>query len=252
MSFNTTSSSSWTPDPTSSDFSSSLTSSPTVLPTGNPTGNGTISAHSSQKGLSNGAVAGVGIGCAVAGALLAIIAFALFTRSRTRRPNDNSNIAYQKTPHAASSRDFDSKSASVVPLVDIPIERADDSQIKKSLLDLNELINQHVENHYHNHTFVGNQADLERELSKCGFHKGGSESAGYMTSVLIDSRTRGAGIRKLIAYVILVHSQPNSAETTSLLPGSISGISRAILQVKRRPGEEQGKFPKTRRTASKF
>ena len=241
MGDNSTWSSSSTP---TSDSFSSPTPSPTSLIAGNSTTNGTLPAHSSSKGLSNGAVAGVGIGCAVAGAVLALIAFALFARSRKRRPNDISNIVYQKTPQAKSSGDFESKSTSVIPLVDIPIECADDSQIKKSLMDLNELINQHVENHYHNHAFVGQPADLERELSKCGFNKGGSESAAYMTSVLIDPRTRGAGIRKLIAYVILGHSQPNSPESLSLLPGSISGLSRAMLQVRRRPGEEQGKFPK--------
>jgi len=232
--------------PTSFETPTSFASSspvPTTVTTGNGTTNGTISPlHTVHKGLSNGAAAGVGIGCAIGGAILALIAIALFTQCRKRRPNDISNIAYQNTPQAKASDDYESKSTSVIPLVDVPIERADDSQIKKSLTDLNELINQHVENHYHNQTFTGQPAGLERELSKCGFNGAGSESAGYMASILIDPRTRGAGIRKLIAYVILAHSQPNAPKLLSLLPGSISGVSRAMLQVRRRPGEEQGKY----------
>lgn len=233
--------------------SSNVTPSPTpdltsVPPIGTPSStldstsassNGTTTGHSNSKGVSNGAAAGIGIGCAVAGAVIAIIIFALFTRSRKGRRNI-SNGTYENTLQKESG-DVDYKSANVISMTEIPLERADDSQIKKSMTDMNELIDQHVLNHYHNQPFQGQQIDLEMAVSNCGLDGAGDMSTGYMASVLINPRTRSAGIRRLIAYVILEHSQPGADESTSLLPGNIAGVSRTMLQGKRRPGEEQGK-----------
>lgn len=223
--------------------SSSPTISPTSISGGNSTTNSTrppaVVAHNDR--LSDGAVAGVAIGCAIAGAILALIVFGLVLRSRKERSNHASSIAYETTPRGQSV-DVDSKSAMMTPMTDMTLERADDSQIKKSMMDMNELINQHVENHYHNQSFSGSQADLERELMRCGFNGASDLSAGFMTSVLINPRTRAAGVRRLIAYVIIRHSQPSAEESVLLLPGSIAGVSRAMLQVKRRAGEEQGKL----------
>jgi hypothetical protein len=189
--------------------------------------------------VSNGAAAGIGIGCAVAGAVIAVIIFALFTRSRRGRRNISNNT-YENTLQKESG-DVDYKSANVISMTDIPLERADDSQIKKSMTDMNELIDQHVLNHYHNQPFHGQQIDLEMAVANCGLDGVGDLSTGYMASVLMNPRTRSAGIRRLIAYIILEHSQPGADESTSILPGNITGVSRTMLQVKRRPGEEHGK-----------
>jgi hypothetical protein len=188
--------------------------------------------------VSNGAAAGIGIGCAVAGAVIAVIIFALFTRSRRGRRNISNN-SYENTLQKESG-DADYKSTNVISMTDIPLERVDDSQIKKSMTDMNELIDQHVLNHYHNQPFHGQQIDLEMAVSNCGLDGVGDLSTGYMASVLMNPRTRSAGIRRLIAYAILEHSQPGADESTSLLPGNIAGVSRTMLRVKRRPGEEHG------------
>jgi len=220
---------------TSTSVSSAVeTASATLDPTSIPS-----SGTSSRKGVSDGAAVGIGIGCAVAGAVIALVIFALFTRSK-RGKRSISSSTYENTLQKGSG-DVEYKSTNIISMTDIPLERADDSQIKKSLTDMNELIDQHVVNHYHNQPFHGQQAALEGGLSKCGLGEGGELNTGQMASVLVNPRTRSAGIRRLIAYVVLENSQPGANELTSLLPGNIAGVSRTMLQVKRRAGEEHGK-----------
>jgi hypothetical protein len=124
---------------------------------------------------------------------------------------------------------------------DIPLERADDSRIRKYMQDLNELILQHVENHYHGGNFQSRPDDLKRDLITCGYGDLTEPSAEALSNLLCSPATRSTAIRHLIASVILHHIEFKSDPETSLLPAHIAGFCQAMLRVKRTPGEEESK-----------
>ena len=178
--------------------------------------------------LSNRAVVGIGIGTAFAGAFLALLGASIFftrlRRERQRRSHKGLN------PSLASTQ-----------LNDIPMERADDSTIRKWMQDLNELIHQHVENHYHDEESHDHPDDLKRKLGKCGFTDLTEPSAQRLAILLISPRTRYTAIRNLIASIIFRHINVESDPEVALLPDYMLSFAKAILGTKRRPGEEGGK-----------
>ncbi len=134
----------------------------------------------------------------------------------------------------------------MIALEDIPLERADDSRIRKSMQDLNELIHQHVENHYHMRHFQGRSDHLMRKLMTCGYTDGTEPSAQSLAVLLINPGTRGTAIRQIIASIIIRHIDLNSEAETSLLPGHILAFYQAISKRKRLRGEEEGQPAQTR------
>jgi hypothetical protein len=125
---------------------------------------------------------------------------------------------------------------------DFPLERADDSQIRKFMQDLNELIHQHVENHYHKRKIEGRAEDLKRELVNCGYSDRTEPSAQALSVLLNTPATRNTAIRQLIGSVIMHHIELKSDPETSLLPGHIAGFCQATLKVKRSPADEGKQF----------
>lgn len=118
-------------------------------------------------------------------------------------------------------------------------QRADDSQLKKGLQDLNEIIDQHVENHYHNKPFEGNHGALERRLVECGY----TSDIAEVTAILVNPQTRFAGIRQLIAKVIIGNTDLKARSDLSLLPPQIAAFFSSIPPVERQSGSEDGRLP---------
>jgi hypothetical protein len=133
-------------------------------------------------------------------------------------------------------------SNSIVALADIPLDPADDSQIRNHMQDLYELIHQHVENHYSTRNFQGRPEDLRRELAKCGWSDQTEPSAQTIASLLINPVTRRVAIRHVIAWIILQHVDLESSPETSLLSTHIIASGQAILKIKRTPGEQEGRI----------
>jgi hypothetical protein len=121
------------------------------------------------------------------------------------------------------------------------LERADDSQIRKSMQDLNELIDQHVENYYHLHVFEGSQGSLERRLVECEY--GLDLSVEEMVSILKNPKTRFAGIRQLIATIIVKNINFKAGVEVSLLSSKIAAFCNSMPPIERQPGCEEGMYP---------
>jgi hypothetical protein len=199
------------------------------------------------KGVPTGTVVGVGLGSALAGAfLVSLVIFIFLRRLRKSRPageNSWQSDADHKGNFGGPSTGK-GVSTSVVALEDIPLDPADDSQIRKSMQDLYELIHQHVENHYSSRSFQGRHEDLRRELEKCGWSDRTEPSTETIVSLLINSTTRRVAIRHIIAWVILQHVDLRSSPEMSLLPNHILASGQAMLKIKRTPGEQEGRiFP---------
>lgn len=199
-----------------------------------------------SKGVSTGAVVGVGIGTALAGAFLALLGLWLFLRrsQRSRRAGGNSSLSLgDHVGKFGGAKNGIGKgvSTSIVALDDMPFDPADDSQIRKSMQDLYELIHQHAENHYSARNFEGRREHLRHELAKGGWNDRTEPSAQTLASLLVNPVTRRVAIRHIIAWVILQHIDLKSSPDTSLLPAHIIASGQALLKIKRTPGEQEGK-----------
>lgn len=199
-----------------------------------------------SKGVPTGTVVGVGFGTAIAGAFLALlVAWISLRRSRrSRRAGENSWVGEPDHLGKFGGRKDSSIGkgvSSIIALEDIPLNPADDSQIRKSMQGLHELIYQHVENHYSSWSFQGRREDLARELARGEWNDQTDPSAQTIASLLINPGTRRAAIRHIITWVILQHVDLKSDPETSLLPAHIVASGQAMLKVKRTPGEQEGK-----------
>jgi hypothetical protein len=132
-------------------------------------------------------------------------------------------------------------STSIVALDDLPFDPVDDSQTRKSMQDLYELIHQHAENHYNAWNFEGRREDLRHELAKGGWNDRTEQSAQTLASLLVNPTTRRVAIRHIIAWAIIQHIDLKSSPDTSLLPAHIVASGQALLKIKRTPGEQESK-----------
>jgi hypothetical protein len=244
-------SSSTGPITTSSESGSSGSNSPTTSPTSTTSSTSSTCPTRSvapPKGVPAGTVAGVAVGTAVAGAFIALLVAWIFFRRppRSRRGVETSwasNADHQGSfgsPKYKDNSNGKGVTTSIIALEDIPLDPADDSQIRKSMQDLYELIHQHVENHYSTENFQGRVEDLRQELAKCGWSDQTEPSAPTLATLLINPITRRVAIRHIIAWVILQHVDLKSSPETSLLPTHILATSQAIIRIKRTPGEQAG------------
>lgn len=123
------------------------------------------------------------------------------------------------------------------------LERADDSQIKQQMADLNEVIDQHCVNHYLLEPVAASQGDWEKRLNDAGYsrlNRSGPTSA-EMANLLQNPRSRLAAIHHLIALVILSHIDWRTGADVSLLPPQIASFCRTIPPVEKQAGSQAGK-----------
>lgn len=188
-------------------------------------------------GISGGAAAGIGIGGLVLGALLAFLATFLFmkrSRKQHRSQRHFNSFGTEKATDGAQP------GSSI--LDETLLDRADDSQLRKSMQDLNEMIDQHVENHYHSEAIAGtSQNALEKALSEAGYSTDEDLiSVSKIASLLINPRTRFAAIREVIARILVGNLMVNSRPEVCLLPKQIVDFVKYIPPVERLPGAEEG------------
>jgi hypothetical protein len=122
------------------------------------------------------------------------------------------------------------------------LERADDSQVKKSMQDLNELIDQHCENHYHDQAVDIAHGSLERSLVEAGYENLSSSAppTAEFARLLQSPHSRLLAIRKFIGLVILSHVDWRCRPEVSLLPPQIAVFCQTIPPTERQPGSEEG------------
>jgi len=179
-------------------------------------------------------VVGIGVGAAVAGGLLTLLAVCIFMK-RFKRSGPGGGRR-----HCRRESDLEKTigGRNEITLEQNLLERADDSHIRKSMQDLNELINQHCENHYHLHTFEPSQNTLERPLIACGY--GNNPSVQEMVTLLVDPRSRFAAVRQLIATIITSNIDWKTRPEISLLPTQITTFCNTIPPVEKQPGCQEG------------
>ncbi|KAB8301236.1 hypothetical protein EYC80_003123 [Monilinia laxa] len=196
----------------SSGIDSGLRYSPTA-------GNSTVTRVTTSHGpkLPGGAVAGIAISTFLLGALVSLVGFWLFSkRNRKANPIDDAIV----------SKDVE------VPLQEYSmLERADDSQLRIHMRNLERLIHQHVENHYIMGTCPGSlhREDFTAGLTKFGYSDQSNPTLFTIASLLVNPKRRQIALQSLIAWVILRGVQLDNCKY-SLLPDEITGFYHAISQ----------------------
>jgi hypothetical protein len=144
--------------------------------------------------------------------------------------------------HSRNDEEKRTGSRNEAVLEDNLLERADDSQIKKSMQDLNELIDQHCENHYHDQAVDITHGGLERSLIEAGYDNLSSSAppAAEFARLLQSPHSRLLAIRKFIASVILSRVDWRCRAEVSLLPPQIAVFCQTIPPTERQPGSEEG------------
>jgi hypothetical protein len=183
-----------------------------------------------------GAAAGIGVGCAVVGALLALMLSYLFFRKREARQSRRRSSRMQKSNPGFLS---DKESAAVVTqrqTIDSDLDRllpqeADDSTVRKKASTLFDQLELHVENYYRD-VQVSITPAMESELSR--------SSSPYLSVPLVAFLDSTSRPRQLIKHSLAFHvNNLTSAavdSTRSLLPPEIVEMVKAVNKRKPTPG----------------
>ncbi|KAF4625517.1 hypothetical protein G7Y89_g12650 [Cudoniella acicularis] len=224
-----------------------VSTSPTALPAN-------TSVPKANK-ISSGAAAGIGVGAAVVGALLAFALIWLF-RKREKRP-----VQSPETFELGKVRYQDDGSSGTIitrahtSLDENLLDRADDSQIKRLMQDLNDTIDQHCENFYHLQSPNLDSRTLQQHLIEARYNEviTSGPSAAEMVDLLQNPNTRLNAIRRFIACIILGHVDFKTAPEVSLLPPYIANFIHNIPKIENQPGSAENyenAFKKWRRTSA--
>ncbi|KAI2778767.1 hypothetical protein F4815DRAFT_476572 [Daldinia loculata] len=223
-SFTTTSTTSSSTTSSTSTTDSSSTSSSRVSPS---LMNATQSVESDGNlGLSSGAVAGIAIACAVAGLIMGtILGIFLFRQRRRRGLGDRSRggeYDSQEKPlqsHISTDR---------LQLDQFLLDPTPDAEIRTELRSLSQLLQQHVENNYHNLPVSRNVDVLSAELVHLGVGQGDTLLADTLASLALSPRSRYSAIQHIIASVTFASVTLDGTSPLSLLPQPVSSFVSLI------------------------
>ncbi|KAL9026952.1 MAG: hypothetical protein Q9196_004460, partial [Gyalolechia fulgens] len=220
--------------------SSFTTSGPTGEATTNPssanqTSGEAIPRHNSgSDAISPGAAAGIGIACAIAGALIAAAILALlFKRRRHRRPARGDAVqldgfaSLDKT--TVSSRDLPSPLGLIERSLPQPVE---DQALGGELSRLRTSIKNHVQSYYHTNSVVGSV-----DQAALGIIAAGNMPliASTLASLLSNPATRLTALRFCIAWVAISRIDPSCEPSRSFLPPEIAGCLVSIASAPEDP-----------------
>ncbi|EXJ58199.1 hypothetical protein A1O7_05624 [Cladophialophora yegresii CBS 114405] len=231
----TSESTSTTSTPTSSDAAASNSSAPTSSTSSQ------VIVHDSGRGLSDGAVAGVAIGCAIAGALIALGVLFLLMGDRLRKRHypgaasspAHSRHASSKKPGYLNSTLRHPKGGAVERSVEEVTAEAvleqpkDDATIKQTVAALFKAIEDHADNYY---VDTAARSDRQKEPATQSTHPPSgitAQSNVDFEALLADRFSRSSAITGLITAQILDAIDFFGVTERSLLPEIITKFLRS-------------------------
>ncbi|KAI0097143.1 hypothetical protein F4814DRAFT_434536 [Daldinia grandis] len=179
-----------------------------------------------NSGLSSGAVAGIAIACAVAGLILGtVLGIFLFRQQRRQGLGDRSRGSEydsQEKPlqsHISTDR---------LQLDQFLLDPTPDAEIRTELRSLSQLLQQHVENNYHNLPVSHSVDALSAELVHLGVDQSDTLLADRLASLALTPRSRYSAIQHIIASVTFASVTLDGTSPLSLLPQPISSFASLI------------------------
>jgi hypothetical protein len=222
--------------PTTTNSQTTSTNSSSSTPSTSPLSPPTGVAISSSSGptspppnkpspnISTGEVAGIGIACAIAGAILAgLILFFLLSR-RFRR---QANYRPQDVPQNNEGYLHQEKSgiSTTVTNVDRLLPQpAEDDALASGLSKIRDGIKNHVQNYYHNAPVDPNMVDQTRLVDLARVMVMPTSA---ISDLLLNPATRIPMLRLFLAQLILSRCIGNTDKTSSFLPGEVAALAVA-------------------------
>lgn len=185
----------------------------------------TSSSSNKSTGLSGGAVAGVAIGCLLAGALLAGILAWLCLR---RRKSANSARGSEASAVALMHREKGPVTKTVSVASGSPIASAlenglpqplEDQAISGEISKISNLIKNHVQSYYHGRPVSPGLIDYD-DIQALGDNL--PVSVGTLSTLLNSSVTREVALRFCLAWIVTSRIQLNDTTNTTFLPPEIA------------------------------
>ncbi|KAF2691611.1 hypothetical protein K458DRAFT_3203 [Lentithecium fluviatile CBS 122367] len=204
--------------------SSTVAQSPDSTPA-KPTGSTASHLPLVGSGVSGGAVAGVAIGCLIAGAIIAlIVCFFLYRRRNQKQsaPYHQSHLPYD-TEHKSgvAVRTTPVPSAGMVAGSSLP-QPVEDATISKEVSRIRDNIKNHVQNFYHYQPVRGGIGSSELTALAAATNL----DAAVVEAMLVNTSTRGDTIRLFIAWAVL--SRCEGLRQLTLLPLELAPVLEAI------------------------
>ncbi|KAG5792727.1 hypothetical protein H9Q69_008215 [Fusarium xylarioides] len=184
----------------------------------------------SSDGLKGGPVAGVAIGCLIAGIALGLIAAFLFLRRRRRGKPTNQGfvLADQKyTEPKDGTQVIVSSSRHDAELSQFLLEATPDKDLQAELRSLSELIYQHVENYYRRPQVQTDPAEVAQSLINIGYSPEASGlQADTVAAICLSPKTSQVGLRHVLSHVIFRSLDFNSGSSLSMLPLAVATLAQ--------------------------
>lgn len=254
-----TTATSWTPtnsldpEPTTekqtTEVVSSITASLTVeSPESSLSATSTASIPSSSSGISGGAVAGIAIGCILAGLFIGAIAvWLLFWRRRRRLDNSRSKFV-SVTVSRDTKASYNPPSSSPPPIQDSLLDKfllcaTPDREIQDEMQSLCELIHQHVDNSYDLQATNISALHLTQSLRELEYTEESGLSAEKVAAMCINPSTRTMGLRHIISHVLFKSIDIASRSSLSMLPAPVAIFLQSIPASGRNGGDPAGMYP---------
>lgn len=182
------------------------------------------------RGIQGGAVAGVAIGCLIAGLALGLLVAFMFYKRR-RRNNSNSPNFIAVEPQYAEPKHGPqvsvTTSGQVAELSQFLLDATPDKEIQSELSSLSELIYQHVETYYHGPQVQATSAEVAQSLVNIGYSP---ELSGIqpeaVAAICLATKTSQVGLRHVLSHVIFRGLDFNSGGNSSMLPVPVAAMAR--------------------------
>ncbi|KAB5536130.1 hypothetical protein GE09DRAFT_1291073 [Coniochaeta sp. 2T2.1] len=224
-----------TSSPTSADLSattttpstSSSTPTPTTATQTPPSTPTPTATEAPSPGTNAGLVAGVAVGCLIAGALLGLILAFFFYRRRARSysrynpPVSAESKPFHQSPPPAAVQDR-------FQLRQFLLDSSPDKEIASELHSLGGLIQQHVENNYHLRPAHVDPRALAVFLTQLGIRDRGSLTPETIAALALEPGTRQVALQHVISQVIFTSVDVSSRSHLSMLPAPIAAFLQSI------------------------
>lgn len=234
------------PPPISSSPSQHISSSPTNASTDGASATSTASQtpspiNSAQAaGLGSGAIAGIAIGCVIAGLIIGAVAALCLLR---RRQDKHAVPEYLPMKYSSGEK--------VLPLAPVSdklqldqflLDSKPDADIAAELQSLGQLIQQHVENNYHLQPVQRSPNVLAQTLVQLGLYEQDSSAAISLASLAVDPRTRWAALQHVISRVTFASSSLDGHSPISLLPPFSGAFVQTLPPIESHRGSSEGGY----------
>lgn len=184
------------------------------------------------------------MGCALGGLLLGILAAVLFfgwKRGRDSRSKERGQITelhrIPETKLYGSDIPKTHGPDGDLVLDHFLLDGAPDNEIVMEMRALNDLIHQHVENHYFLNPTRADVSVLSQSLVNLGFARKSEAIAAFCR----EPRTRYSGLRHVISQVVFRNLDVNSPSSLSLLPSPVAGFTQSMPSLSSRNKSTEGK-----------